>query len=81
MLDPSNPTAAATVGNNDRDNVEQIVIATPVAGVYDLTIGHDGTITSGPQAYSLIVTGNFPGEIFRDGFETGNTSAWSLTVP
>jgi hypothetical protein len=81
VLDPSSPSAAATMGDNDRDNVEQIVIDTPVAGAYQLTIDHEGLITAGPQAFSLIVTGNFDANVFSDGFELGTTAAWSLAVP
>ncbi len=81
ILDPANPGAAATTGDNDRDNVEQIYIASPAAGVYTFTVDHEGSITDGPQAYSLIITGGIAGDIFMDGFETGNTSRWSLTLP
>lgn len=58
VLDPANPSAAATTGDNIRDNVEQVYIADAVPGkTYTITISHKGTLTSGPQAYSLIVTG------------------------
>jgi hypothetical protein len=81
VLDPANPATAATTGDNDRDNVEQVLLATPTAGVYFVTVNHEGSITSGPQNFSLIITGNRPIGIFEDGFEAGNTSAWSSTVP
>jgi trimeric autotransporter adhesin len=38
VLDPSNPTLAATRGDNYRDNIEQIVINSPAAGTYNITI-------------------------------------------
>lgn len=81
VLDPANPAAAATTGDNDRDNVEQILIATPAAGTYTFTVNHEGSITSGPQAYSLVFTGGSAVSIFADGFESGSTAGWSLTVP
>jgi len=58
VLDPNNPSAAATTGDNIRDNVEQVYVAGAIPGrTYTVKISHKGTLTSGPQAYSLIVTG------------------------
>ncbi|WP_410219817.1 S8 family serine peptidase [Pedobacter sp.] len=58
ILDPSNPAAAATTGDNFRDNVEQIYIANAIPGkTYTITIGHKNNLQSGSQPFSLIVTG------------------------
>lgn len=68
VLDPANPSAAATTGDNIKDNVEQIVIKNPTAGkTYTLTVSHKGTlktndsegklIDTNSQNFSLIVTG------------------------
>ncbi|WP_419802593.1 S8 family serine peptidase [Mucilaginibacter sp.] len=58
ILDPANPAAAATTGDNIRDNIEQVYIANAVPGKsYTISINHKGTLKNGPQAYSLIVTG------------------------
>lgn len=58
ILDPANPAAAATTGDNFRDNVEQIFIENPIPGkIYTLTITHKSTLQSGSQDFSLIVTG------------------------
>ncbi|MBE9665627.1 S8 family serine peptidase [Mucilaginibacter boryungensis] len=58
VLDPANPSVAATTGDNIRDNVEQVYIPNTIPGkAYTITISHKGTLVSGPQAYSLIVTG------------------------
>ncbi|WP_138431574.1 S8 family serine peptidase [Fodinibius saliphilus] len=57
VMDPSSPNTAANTGNNDRDNVEQVMIKTPQAGLYTVTISHEGSITDGPQDASLILTG------------------------
>ncbi|WP_448530489.1 S8 family serine peptidase [Raineya sp.] len=55
-LDPSNPSAAATQGDNVRDNVEKVYIASPTPGAtYTITVSHKGTLSS-PQQYSLIVS-------------------------
>lgn len=56
-LNPANPSAAATTGDNIRDNVEQVYVATPTAGMYSFTIKHKGTITGGPQEVSVIIEG------------------------
>jgi hypothetical protein len=58
ILDPANPGTAATTGDNVRDNIEQIYIANAVPGKqYTITVSHKKTLSSGSQAYSLIVTG------------------------
>lgn len=58
VLDPENPAAAATKGDNIRDNVEQVLISNPVAGaVYRFRVSHKGVLKRGPQAYSVILTG------------------------
>jgi hypothetical protein len=59
VLDPLNPTTAATTGDNIRDNVEQVEIATPpVSGVYTVEVTYKGTLTNGIQDFSLLATGN-----------------------
>ncbi|MCX6287331.1 MAG: S8 family serine peptidase [Bacteroidetes bacterium] len=57
ILDPQNVTAAATTGDNFRDNVEKIVIQNPNSGNHILTISHKYSLTNGSQIFSLIVTG------------------------
>jgi hypothetical protein len=58
ILDPNNPANAATKGDNIRDNVERINIDSVVPGqTYIITISHKGTLSSGSQAYSLLVSG------------------------
>ena len=56
ILDPANPVAAATTGDNFRDNVEKIVIQNPTPGLFTVTVSHKGVLAA-PQDYSLIVTG------------------------
>ncbi|MDY0084266.1 MAG: S8 family serine peptidase, partial [Ignavibacteriaceae bacterium] len=58
VLDPANPSAAATTGNNFRDNVEQVLIESPVAGTYTIKIGHKNNLSTGSQQFSVIVSGN-----------------------
>jgi hypothetical protein len=58
VLDPDHPSAAATTGDNIRDNVEQVYLAGAIPGrMYTVTVSHKGTLTSASQAYSLILTG------------------------
>jgi PKD repeat protein len=57
ILDPANPSATATTGDNIRDNVEQIYLATPAAGSYIVSVTHKGTLVGGSQSYSIIVSG------------------------
>ncbi len=59
ILDPENPSAAATTGDNFRDNIEMIHIHAPgVNQLYNINISHKATLTSGSQPFSLIITGN-----------------------
>ena len=58
-LDYNNPSNAATNSSeNNVDNVEQVYIAAPTAGAYTIEVSHDGTLFSGSQAFSIIVSGN-----------------------
>lgn len=59
-LDRDNPGGAAThVGENDVDNVEVIDINTPIVSTtYTITIDHDGTLSGGGQAFSLVLSGD-----------------------
>ncbi|PRY10943.1 putative secreted protein (Por secretion system target) [Pontibacter ummariensis] len=57
-LAPEKPDAAAKAGDNIRDNVEKILIEHAVPGQeYTITVKHKGTLSKGPQAYSLLVSG------------------------
>ncbi len=58
ILDPGIPSAAATTGDNIRDNVEKIEVSDVEPGAtYKITVSHKGTLARGSQAYSLIVSG------------------------
>ncbi len=58
VLDPTNPTAAATkpVTGNHIDNVEQVTFTPTQAGVYRVRIGHTGANFN--QNFSLLVSGS-----------------------
>ncbi len=57
ILDPSQPGKAAAFGDNVRDNVEQVYIANPAAGIYTVRINHKATLKNGPQKASVVITG------------------------
>jgi len=58
-LNPANPGAAATKGDNIRDNVEKVDLTDSLVPgrVYTITVSHKGTISHGTQTYSLVVSG------------------------
>ncbi len=56
VLDPNNPSNAATRADNDVDNIEKVEVTSP-SGNYTITVTHKGTLSSGSQTFSLVVTG------------------------
>lgn len=66
VLDPANPSYAATTGDNVRDNAEQVVITNPTAqAVYSVRVTHKGTLvddtgTNSAQAVSIVISGIIP---------------------
>jgi hypothetical protein len=58
VLDPANPSAPATTGDNFRDNVEQVLIDAPGRTLYTLRLTHKTTIYNSPMQVSLIMSGN-----------------------
>ena len=57
VLNPSFPANNAYTGDNYRDNVEQVYLATPAAGDYTIQITYSGSITNTTQRYSMITSG------------------------
>ena len=81
VLDPSDPSAPAYTGDNTRDNVEQVVINTPVAGaVYKFSVSHKGTLKRGPQYYSMILTGITGESLFTTTKVTDDDPGLKLSV-
>jgi hypothetical protein len=58
ILDVENPSAAATKGDNIRDNSEQVLIPFPAAGNYTVKISHKGSLSGSAQIFSMVVTGH-----------------------
>jgi hypothetical protein len=81
ILDPTNPSAGATTGDNIRDNVEQIYISSLSAGCHTLTVTHKGTLVGGSQAFSLIVSGITVYPDFIAGPVSGNQSICYNSTP
>ena len=57
ILDRTNPSAAATTGDNVTDNVEQVIVRNPGTGTYIISVSHKDALTTSAQYVSLIVTG------------------------
>lgn len=55
VLNPGSPSSPATTGDNVRDNVEQINLASPVAGNYMVRISHKGSLSTN-QWYSIVAS-------------------------
>lgn len=54
----ANPAAAASVGDNNTDNVEQVLVTATAGGTYRVRISHKGVLSGGNQIVSVIITGN-----------------------
>jgi hypothetical protein len=84
VLNPAVPSAAATTGDNFRDNVEQVVVTDGGTGTYTISISHKGTLLNGiSQNYSLIIsvlpappTGS--GLLIDEDFSGGMPAGWSV---
>lgn len=57
VLDPVHPAAPASTGDNVRDNVEQVVVASATPGIYRIVVTHKGALRAGRQAFSLVLHG------------------------
>ncbi len=84
ILDPSNPGAAATRGDNFRDNVEQVEVNAAGAGSYTVRVGHKGALAGGAnQDYALIISLTTPlpagtGLLIDEDFSGGMPADWSV---
>lgn len=55
VLDPAHPAMPATEGDNQRDNVEQVLIPhLPQSGVLTLEVTYKGVLEKGSQTFSLL---------------------------
>jgi hypothetical protein len=69
---------SAAGGNFDtKNNVEQVVVASPNAGNLTVKV-HSAGIGNGPQGYALVITGDVSSLPFFDDFGDGSASDWML---
>lgn len=73
VLDKSSPSTSATTGDNNLDNIEQVYISAVKSGTYSISISHEGTLQSGSQKVSILISEAEPEIIF----ETIATGHWS----
>lgn len=58
VLSRTNPAAPATTGDNNVDNVEQVLVAAPpLPGIYSVIVAMGGALSGGTQVYSLVLSG------------------------
>jgi Subtilase family/GEVED domain/Secretion system C-terminal sorting domain len=75
ILNPDNPSALATRGDNIRDNVEQILIPNTVPGkTYTVTVKHKKSLTNSRQDYALIMSG-IGGKVYCDSKPLSNADS------
>jgi uncharacterized repeat protein (TIGR01451 family) len=82
-LDPANPEVAATTsGENNRDNQEQVIVETPIAGNWTIRVV-GASVPETVQSYALVYTHTTIAQycgtnlITNGTFESG-TSGWSI---
>ena len=86
VLDPANPAAAATRGDNFRDNVEHVEISGAATGTYTVQVSHKGTLLNGVnQPYSLVIsmTPALPSGsnlVIDEDFSGGLPAGWSVNT-
>jgi subtilisin-like proprotein convertase family protein len=78
ILDRANPGQAARRGTNRVDNVEQVVVDSPVAGVWTARV--HGAIAMSPQTFSLIAEGFTESGPSSESFTISNDGAETLNV-
>lgn len=76
ILDPSNPTLAATTGDNFRDNVEKVEIDLPEDKSYQLLVTHKGSLID-PQHFSLVITHESKLVTSKTFYWIGGNGSWS----
>ena len=78
-LNPANVTAAATRGDNFRDNVEVILAHSPSLSRHEIRVTHKGSLSGGSQRFSLVVTGAIKGaeRLYVDHTATGSETGHS----
>lgn len=76
-LDRQSPSSLAVPGDNDVDNVEQVLIKNPTGNNYTLRIYRDGSPSVTFQAISIVVTG---GKISTDSPPPPSSGYYSVSI-
>ncbi|MFM7032352.1 MAG: dockerin type I domain-containing protein, partial [Bacteroidota bacterium] len=80
------PATAAQTGDNTRDNIEQIRLSTPSAGLYTVQVTHKGALSGNqPQAFALVGSGlrlqsTLSGQIRYANSSSGPGIQWTVGV-
>jgi len=77
-LDPMNPCGSAIKGDNDVDNVEQVIVNNASTGEYFVKIYPKKGHITGKQVVSVIITGN--DTTWKDGLADGFESEYTSTI-
>jgi len=82
VLNVEAPADPAATGDNNVDNVEQVLIAEPAEdGIYRAEVTIEGALTTADQPYALLVTGStLPPEIEHEGLLNTTNSAGPYVV-
>jgi len=82
ILDPNNPGAAATKGDNIRDNVEKVELSDSLipGRSYTITVSHKGTIQRTTQTYSLLISGVGGTAACASASSTGGADITQITI-
>lgn len=82
ILNPSNPGAAATKGDNIRDNVEKVELSDSLipGRTYTVAVTHKGALQRGLQVYSLLISGGGGTASCASAAATGGANISSVTI-
>ena len=77
ILDPANPNAPATTGDNFRDNVEQIFLDQADERTYTLEVSHKNQLKNNGQDFSIIIDYESSTSALTNLFWIGGNGDWS----
>ncbi len=81
VLDSDGSTVLASADVNPAGLPEEVNSVSLPSGAGTYFVEVDGDTTNNVQLYQLDIASALPPLIFTDGFESGDTTAWSSTVP
>lgn len=67
-------------GDNDVDNVEQVMIDNPAKGEYEIRVTHKKTLVGGSQEYALVVNTDASSTLGVDDFDASKFTLWPNPV-